>query len=69
MTGRYEVIVTLKMNVDDAGSSEEAVSQAIEEMKERFVHGPELPVVAHARKMNALAEEDHLFGVNRYFFG
>jgi len=63
------VILTVKMNIDDVGSREEAVNQALEEMKERFVHGPEIPVMAHARKMNTIAEEEHLFGVNRYFFG
>ncbi len=63
------MILTVKMNIDDVGSREEAVNQALEEMKERFVHGPEIPVMAHARKMNTIAEEEHLFGVNRYFFG
>ncbi|HDR73601.1 MAG TPA: hypothetical protein ENN85_06790 [Methanoculleus sp.] len=67
MTGRWEVILTVKVNVDDAGSREEAVGRAIEDMKERFLHGYEIPVVAHARKMNTIAEEEHLFGVNRYF--
>ena len=63
------MILTVKMNIDDVGSREEAVSQALDEMKERLVHGPEIPVIAHARKMNTIAEEEHLFGVNRYFFG
>jgi hypothetical protein len=69
VTGRWEVILTVKMTVDDAGSRDEAVARALEDMKDRFAHGPEIPVIAHARKMNTIAEEEHLFGVNRYTFG
>lgn len=63
------MILTVKVTVDDAETREEAVSQALEEVKDQFAHGPEIPVIAHARKLNTIAEEEHVFGVNRYTFG
>jgi hypothetical protein len=60
---RWLVSLNVKITVQDAGSRENAVNEAIRQVREKIVAGDTFPLQADARKLSYLLEEEPIFGI------